>query len=123
MVVLVWFSILILSLKLIFAARDTYGMRALSLVTREVSPVVASETCAFDLIEARFERDVEPGEIVRLSRAGVTGRRFAIANSTPCIFEHVYFARPDSTVFGKSVAASREAFGARLARAHPAAAA
>jgi len=114
------YSILVLSREGIFAARDPHGIRPLSLGIREGSPVVASETCAFDLIGARFERDVEPGEIVRLSREGVSGRRFAIANSTPCIFEHVYFARPDSTVFGKSVAASREAFGARLAREHPA---
>src|SRR5437870_5698395 len=114
------YSILVLSREGIFAARDPHGIRPLSLGIREGSPVVASETCAFDLIGARFERDVEPGEIVRLSREGVSGRRFAIANSTPCIFEHVYFARPDSKVFGKSVAASREAFGARLAREHPA---
>jgi amidophosphoribosyltransferase len=87
---------------------------------REGSPVVASETCAFDLIGARFERDVEPGEIVHLSREGVVSHRFAFPISTPCVFEHVYFARPDSKVFGRSVAASRQAFGRRLAREHPA---
>jgi amidophosphoribosyltransferase len=113
------YSILVLSREGIFAVRDPNGIRPLSLGTREGSPVVASETCAFDLIGARFERDVEPGEIVRLSREGFSSRRFAMANSTPCIFEHVYFARPDSKVFGKSVAASRQAFGARLAREHP----
>jgi len=114
------YSIIVLSREGIFAARDPHGIRPLSLGILEGSPVVASETCAFDLIGARFERDVEPGEIVRLSREGLSSRRFAFANSTPCIFEHVYFARPDSKVFGKSVAASREAFGARLAREHPA---
>ena len=117
------YSILVLSREGIFAARDPHGIRPLSLGTLQgggSAPVVASETCAFDLIGARFDRDVEPGEIVRLSREGLSARRFALANSTPCIFEHVYFARPDSKVFGKSVAASREAFGARLAREHPA---
>ena len=114
------YSILILSREGVFAARDPNGIRPLSLGVREGSPVVASETCAFDLIGARFERDVEPGEIVRLSREGFTSYRFAFPRSTPCVFEHVYFSRPDSVVFGKSVAATREAFGARLAREHPA---
>jgi len=116
------YSLLILSREGIFAARDPNGIRPLSLGIREGSPVVASETCAFDLIEARYERDVEPGEIVRLSREGFSSQRFAFPRFTPCVFEHVYFARPDSLVFGKSVAATREAFGARLAREHPAAA-
>jgi len=114
------YSIVILSRDGIFAARDPNGVRPLSLGVREGSPVVASETCAFDLIGARYERDVEPGEIVRLSREGVVSHRFAFPVSTPCVFEHVYFARPDSKVFGRSVAASRQGFGRRLAREHPA---
>jgi amidophosphoribosyltransferase len=114
------YSLVILSREGIFAVRDPNGIRPLSLGIREGSPVVASETCAFDLIGARFERDVEPGEIVRLSREGFSSHRFAFPHSTPCVFEHVYFSRPDSLVFGKSVAATREAFGARLAREHPA---
>ena len=114
------YSLLILSREGIFAARDPNGIRPLSLGMREGSPVVASETCAFDLIEAKFVRDVEPGEIVRLSRDGFESHRFAFPKPTPCVFEHVYFARPDSRVFGKSVASTREAFGARLAREHPA---
>ena len=114
------YALVILSREGIFAARDPNGIRPLSLGAREGSPAVASETCAFDLIEARFERDVEPGEIVRLSREGFTSHRFAFPHATPCVFEHIYFARPDSTVFGKSVAATREALGVRLAREHPA---
>jgi amidophosphoribosyltransferase len=114
------YSIVILSREGIFAARDANGIRPLSLGVREGSPVVASETCAFDLIGATYERDVEPGEIVKLSREGVTSHRFAFPISTPCVFEHVYFARPDSMVFGRSVAASRQGFGRRLAREHPA---
>jgi amidophosphoribosyltransferase len=113
------YSLVILSREGIFAARDPNGIRPLSLGMRDGSPVVASESCAFDLIEARFERDVEPGEIVRLSRDGVSSHRFAFPVSTPCIFEHVYFARPDSTVFGRSVAASRQGFGRKLAQEHP----
>ena len=114
------YSLVILSREGIFAARDPNGIRPLSLGVREGSPVVASETCAFDLIGARYERDVEPGEVVHLSREGFTSHRFAFPISTPCVFEHVYFARPDSTVFGRSVAASRQGFGRRLAREHPA---
>ena len=114
------YSLLILSREGIFAVRDPHGIRPLSLGIREGSPVVASETCAFDLLEARFERDVEPGEIVRLSAEGFTSHRFSFPRPTPCVFEHVYFARPDSVVFGRNVAATREAFGARLAREHPA---
>jgi amidophosphoribosyltransferase len=114
------YSLVILSREGIFAVRDPNGIRPLSLGIREGSPVVASETCAFDLIGAKFERDVEPGEIVRLSREGFSSHRFAFPLSTPCVFEHVYFARPDSKVFGRSVAASRQAFGRRLAREHPA---
>src|SRR6202158_1673683 len=113
------YSIVILSRDGIFAARDPNGIRPLSLGLREGSPVVASETCAFDLIEARFERDVEPGEIVHLTAQGFESHRFAFPMATPCVFEHVYFSRPASLVFGKSVAATREAFGARLAREHP----
>ncbi len=114
------YSLVILSREGIFAARDPNGIRPLSLGIREGSPVVASETCAFDLIGARYERDVEPGEVVRLSREGLTSHRFAFPVSTPCVFEHVYFARPDSKVFGRSVAASRQGFGRALAREHPA---
>src|SRR6266540_2276487 len=107
------YSLLILSTEGIFAARDPNGIRPLSLGIREGSPVVASESCAFDLIGAKFERDVEPGEIVKLSREGFTSHRFAFPQHTPCIFEHVYFSRPDSLVFERSVAASREAYVGR----------
>jgi amidophosphoribosyltransferase len=113
------YSLVILSRDGIFAARDPNGIRPLSLGMRDGAPVVASETCAFDLIGARYERDVEPGEIVRLSKEGFSSHRFAFPISTPCVFEHVYFARPDSMVFGRGVAASRQGFGRRLAREHP----
>src|SRR2546422_592655 len=79
------YSLLILSREGIFAARDPNGIRPLSLGIREGSTVVASETCAFDLIGAKFERDVEPGEVVRLSREGFQSHRFAFPQHTPCI--------------------------------------
>jgi amidophosphoribosyltransferase len=114
------YSLVILSRDGIFAARDANGIRPLSLGRMPGnSPVVASETCAFDLIGATYERDIEPGEIARLTESGVESRRFAFPHATPCVFEHIYFARPDSMVFGKSVAGTREALGARLAREHP----
>ena len=113
------FSIVVLSRGEILAARDPNGFRPLVLGMLEGSPVVASETCAFDLIGAKYIRDVEAGEIVRLSESGVESIRYAFPRPTPCVFEHVYFARPDSLVFGKSVAASREAFGEKLAKEHP----
>jgi amidophosphoribosyltransferase len=80
--------------------------------------VFASETCAFDLLHAKYERDVEPGELVMVSEDGVTSRRFARETVPPasCIFEHVYFARPDSRIFGRWVQQSREEMGRQLAR-------
>ncbi len=113
------YSLVVLTKNEILAARDPNGLRPLVLGDLDGSAVVASETCAFDLIGARYVRDVEAGEVVRLSAEGVESIRFAFPHPTPCVFEHVYFARPDSLVFGKSVAASREAFGERLAREHP----
>ena len=113
------YSLVILTRDEILAARDPNAFRPLVLGMLGDSPVVASETCAFDLIGATYVRDVEAGEILRLSREGVTSHRFAFPTPTPCVFEHVYFARPDSLVYGKSVAASREAFGERLAEEHP----
>ena len=113
------YSLVILTRSEILAARDPNAFRPLVLGMLDGCPVVASETCAFDLIGASYVRDVEAGEILRLSREGVTSHRFAFPKPTPCVFEHVYFARPDSLVYGKSVAASREAFGEKLAREHP----
>jgi amidophosphoribosyltransferase len=80
--------------------------------------VFASETCAFDLLHAKYERDVEPGELVMVSEDGVTSRHFAKTTvpKASCIFEHVYFARPDSRIFGRWVQKSREEMGRQLAR-------
>jgi amidophosphoribosyltransferase len=79
--------------------------------------VFASETCAFDLLHAKYERDVKPGELVMVSEEGVTSRYFdTTTRQASCIFEHVYFARPDSKIYGRWVQKSREEMGRQLAR-------
>ncbi len=104
----------------IYGVRDPRGFRPLSLGRLNGSWVLASETCAFDLINATYVRDVEPGEMVILDRRGVTSLRFSPpAPASQCVFEHVYFSRPDSVVFGRSVQESRERLGRLLAREHP----
>lgn len=116
------FSVLFLFSDRIEAARDPHGWRPLVLgETREGKPVVASETVALDAINARFVREVEPGEIVTLSDRGVESRRFAepAERKAHCVFEHVYFASPSSVVFGQTVQLVRERLGEQLAREAP----
>jgi amidophosphoribosyltransferase len=114
------YSIVLLAGEKVIAARDPEGFRPLTLGRLGDALVVASETCAFDLIDAEPVRDVEPGEIVVFDAGGIASASFAMGRRTAhCIFEHVYFARPDSVVFGRPVAESRRAFGKRLAREHP----
>ncbi|MGA2630848.1 MAG: amidophosphoribosyltransferase [Terriglobia bacterium] len=104
----------------IYGIRDPRGFRPLTLGKLDGAYVLASETCAFDLINATPIRDVEPGEMVILDKRGVTSLRFAPpAKPAQCIFEHVYFSRPDSVVFGRSVQDSREQLGRFLAKEHP----
>ncbi|MGP1310662.1 MAG: amidophosphoribosyltransferase [Phycisphaerales bacterium] len=117
------FSVLFLFKDRIEAARDPHGWRPLVLgKTQSGNPVVASETVALDAINAKFVREVEPGEIVTLSDEGVTSRRFAepAPRMAHCVFEHVYFASPSSVVFGQTVQLVRERFGEQLAREAPA---
>jgi amidophosphoribosyltransferase len=115
------YSLLILTRDEIFAIRDPRGFRPLALGKLRDAWTVASETCAFDLIGAEYIRDVEPGEMLRISRSGVESIRFAPQKTHQfCIFEHVYFARPDSVVFGRAVNPTRENLGRLLAREHPA---
>jgi amidophosphoribosyltransferase len=108
------YSLLVLTPEELYAVRDPRGFRPLALgkmATRDGSDAwaVASETCAFDLINAEYVRDVEPGEMVRISRMGIESIHFSPPKPHQyCIFEHVYFSRPDSTVFGRSVNESRE---------------
>jgi amidophosphoribosyltransferase len=115
------FSIGMLTRDQLVAARDPLGFRPLSVARLEGGYMIASETCAFDLFEAEHLRDVEPGEVIRFSDAGMTSTRFAppAARGARCIFEHIYFARPDSLLFGRNVHQVRRRLGERLAREHP----
>ncbi|MHB1605590.1 MAG: amidophosphoribosyltransferase [Leptospirales bacterium] len=114
------YSLLALLPDKIVGIRDPLGLRPLSLGQIGEAYVLASETCAFDLIGATFIRDVEPGEMVILSKDGLESHRlFPRKEDAPCIFELVYFARPDSQVFGIPVYISRKQLGNRLAHLHP----
>ena len=116
------FSIVMMTRDRIFAARDPRGFRPLSMGRiknsgRPDTIIFASETCAFDLLRAEFVRDVLPGELVMVTEDGATSRQFSTGTpQASCIFEHVYFSRPDSRVFGRWVQESRDQMGRRLAR-------
>ena len=122
------FSLVMISPDRIFAARDPRGFRPLAMGRiprvageKQDTIVFASETCAFDLIGATYERDVRPGELIVVGPEGITSRIYAPpAAQSSCIFEHVYFSRPDSLVFGRPVQDSREELGRQLARESPA---
>ncbi|HUK86160.1 MAG TPA: amidophosphoribosyltransferase [Terriglobales bacterium] len=122
------FSLVIMTRDRIFAVRDPRGFRPLAMGrmpardgAREDTIVFASETCAFDLIGATYERDVKAGEMVVVGPEGIYSRFYAPQMpQTSCIFEHVYFSRPDSVIFGRPVVVSREQLGRRLAREAPA---
>jgi amidophosphoribosyltransferase len=117
------FSVLFLTPDALVAARDPWGFRPLVIGQLNGAPIVCSETCALDLIGAKYIRDVEPGELVIAERTGIRSfRPFPPEPPSQCIFEHVYFARPDSLVFGRNVLESRLALGRQLARESPAAA-
>ncbi|MGC0773809.1 MAG: amidophosphoribosyltransferase [Candidatus Acidiferrum sp.] len=119
------YSLLVLTQDELYAVRDPRGFRPLVLGKLPLPTggevwLVASETCAFDLLNAQYVREIEPGEMVRISRSGIESIHFAPQKPRQqCIFEHVYFARPDSIIFGRSVNESREALGRVLAREHP----
>ena len=105
------------------AARDPHGFRPLSLGRLDNAWVIASETCAFDLIGAVYERDVEPGEILVIRRGRLRSiKPLPRAPQRFCVFEHIYFSRPDSLVFGASVYETRKRLGRELARENPVAA-
>ena len=104
----------------VYAARDPHGVRPLSIGRLPNGFVVASETCALDIVGATLVRDVEPGELVRIDDRGLHAQRFAESPvRSLCIFEVVYLARPDSRMDGRSVHESRREMGRRLAREHP----
>jgi amidophosphoribosyltransferase len=119
------FSLVFLAQDRVIVARDPQGFRPLVLGQMELSGgrksyVFASETCAFDLIGAEYLSEVEPGEMIVAGPEGLTRERYVPEQPRAhCIFEHVYFSRPDSVVFGRPVQASREMLGRLLAREHP----
>jgi amidophosphoribosyltransferase len=111
------FSFLMLTADRMIAVRDPHGFRPLALGRLGDATVVCSETCALDLIGATYVRDVEPGEVLIITANGTRSLKpFASAQLAHCVFEHVYFARPDSYVFGKSVNEVRTNLGRILAR-------
>ncbi len=119
------FSLLFLFTDRMEAARDPWGIRPMCLgKTPDGHWCVASETCAFDAIDATYVRDIEPGEIVRIDDKGLTSRRYDIPapEQAHCVFEHVYFANPASKIFGQTVHTVRENLGRQLAREAPVAA-
>ncbi|WP_456435557.1 amidophosphoribosyltransferase [Thermovibrio ammonificans] len=116
------YSLLVMTNKKLIAIRDPWGFRPLCMGELNGSLVFASETCAFDLIGAKYVRDVEPGEVVMIEKGEMKSFRIPGSESarrSQCIFEFVYFARPDSQIFGRSVYQVRKEFGRRLARENP----
>lgn len=115
------FSLVLTVGNSLFAVRDAWGFRPLVLGRKGDGHVVASETCALDIIGADYVRDIEPGEVLKIEGSRLTRLRSLppVPRQAPCIFELVYFARPDSRVWGCSVDRARRAFGRQLAREHP----
>jgi len=119
------FSLVFLAQDRILLARDPHGFRPLAMGQMELSGgqkswAFASETCAFDLIGAAYMGEIEPGEMVTVGPEGLARERYCPERPrAQCVFEHVYFSRPDSIVFGRSVQESREMLGRLLAREHP----
>lgn len=111
------YSLVFTTTRELIGVRDPRGFRPLCLGRLGDAYVLASESCALDLIEAQYEREIEPGEMVIINQNGLTSLKpFTYELPTPCIFEYIYFSRPDSTVYGQSVYEVREEFGRQLAR-------
>ncbi len=114
------YALVAMTNKKLIGVRDPLGIRPLVLGERDGKHVLASETCALDMIGARFVRDIAHGEMVVISESGIESMRpFPAARARPCVFEYVYFARPDSVVNGRSVYNVRKRMGQRLAEEHP----
>ncbi|GAA3730206.1 amidophosphoribosyltransferase [Salinactinospora qingdaonensis] len=114
------FSLVFMDERTLYAARDPQGIRPLVLGQLESGWVVASETAALDIVGATVVREIEPGELLTIDDSGLRSRRFAQAAPKGCLFEYVYLARPDTTIAGSNVNASRVEVGRRLAHEHPA---
>lgn len=111
------FSLVVMTEDTLIAVRDPKGFRPLSLGKLGDSYVVASESCAFDIIGAEFMRDVEPGEVLIINKDGIESRRYTAETETRlCVFEYIYFARPDSSIAGQNVLLARKEMGRQLAK-------
>jgi amidophosphoribosyltransferase len=113
------FSLVFMDQNTLYAARDPEGFRPLVLGRLPSGWVVASETAALDIVGATLVREIDPGELVAIDERGVRSRRFAVPKPRGCLFEYVYLARPDTSISGRSVQATRVAVGRRLAAEHP----
>ena len=113
------YSLVVLSNDKLYGVRDPMGVRPLCLGSLDSGWVLASETCALDHIGAQFVREIEPGEIVTIDAGGVRSTRIESIRRALCIFEYIYFARPDSVLNGKLIYTIRERMGAILSREHP----
>jgi len=114
------FSLVMMSEKEIIGVRDPFGFRPLSLGKLDGGWILSSETCAFDLIHAEFIRDIEPGEVIIIDENGPRSEfPFRNERNAFCVFEFVYFARPDSTIMDRTVMRVRTEMGRELARLHP----
>jgi amidophosphoribosyltransferase len=114
------FSLVFCDEGTLYAARDPHGVRPLVLGRLDRGWVVASETAALDIVGASFVREVEPGELLAIDASGLRSSRFAGPDPKGCVFEYVYLARPDTTIAGRGVHATRVEIGRRLAAEHPA---
>ena len=114
------YSIVLMSENELVAARDPQGFRPLCLGKLDGAYIVASESCVMDLVEAEFIREIEPGELILINQFGVKSfYPFQKAPTKQCVFEHIYFSRPDSYLFGHSVYSTRKLMGKALAREKP----
>ena len=114
------YSIILMSENELVAARDPQGFRPLCLGKLDGAYIVASESCVMDLVEAEFIREIEPGELILINQFGVKSfHPFQKASTKQCVFEHIYFSRPDSYLFGHSVYSTRKLMGKALAREKP----
>ena len=113
------FSLVFMDEHTLYAARDRHGVRPLVLGKLENGWVVASESAALDIVGAAFVREIEPGEFVAIDANGVRSERWAVAEPKGCLFEYVYLARPDTTIAGQGIHATRVRIGERLAKEAP----
>jgi amidophosphoribosyltransferase len=113
------YSLVFMDERTLYAARDPQGFRPLVLGRLERGWVVASETAALDIVGASFVREIEPGELITIDERGLRSRTFAPPQPKGCLFEYVYLARPDTSIAGRSVQATRVEVGQRLAAEHP----